>query len=137
MAHDHTNKGNLVAVVSNGTAVLGLGNLGALASKPVMGGKAVLFKRFADINGVDLEVATEDVDEVCQEVRGSLAAEGLGNAVGEPTVANTPHLDARPSSTGGSGGAASTPTTCTGSRRVTAMSRGPNARAGARRRHGH
>jgi malate dehydrogenase (oxaloacetate-decarboxylating)(NADP+) len=61
-AYDYTAKGNLVAVISNGTAVLGLGNLGALASKPVMEGKAVLFKRFADIDGIDLEVGTEDVD---------------------------------------------------------------------------
>jgi malate dehydrogenase (oxaloacetate-decarboxylating)(NADP+) len=56
-------KGNLVAVISNGTAILGLGNLGALASKPVMEGKAVLFKRFADVDSIDLEVDTEDVDE--------------------------------------------------------------------------
>jgi malate dehydrogenase (oxaloacetate-decarboxylating)(NADP+) len=63
LAYDYTAKGNLVAVISNGTAVLGLGNLGALASKPVMEGKAVLFKRFADIDGIDLEVSTEDVDE--------------------------------------------------------------------------
>jgi malate dehydrogenase (oxaloacetate-decarboxylating)(NADP+) len=62
-AYDYTAKGNLVAVISNGTAVLGLGNLGALAGKPVMEGKAVLFKRFADIDGIDLEVGTEDVDE--------------------------------------------------------------------------
>jgi len=61
-AYDYTAKGNLVAVISNGTAVLGLGNLGALAAKPVMEGKAVLFKRFADIDSIDLEVATEDVD---------------------------------------------------------------------------
>jgi malate dehydrogenase (oxaloacetate-decarboxylating)(NADP+) len=53
----------MVAVISNGTAVLGLGNLGALASKPVMEGKAVLFKRFADVNSIDLELDTEDVDE--------------------------------------------------------------------------
>jgi malate dehydrogenase (oxaloacetate-decarboxylating)(NADP+) len=53
-AYDYTNKGNLVAVISNGTAVLGLGNLGALASKPVMEGKAVLFKRFADVNSIDI-----------------------------------------------------------------------------------
>ncbi len=59
-AYDYTAKGNLVAVISNGTAILGLGNLGALASKPVMEGKAVLFKRFADIDSIDLEVATED-----------------------------------------------------------------------------
>src|SRR5687767_16018824 len=59
-AYDFTSKGNLVAVISNGTAILGLGNLGALASKPVMEGKAVLFKRFADVDAIDIEVATED-----------------------------------------------------------------------------
>ncbi len=68
-AYDYTAKGNLVAIVSNGTAVLGLGNLGALAAKPVMEGKAVLFKRFADVDGFDLEVATEDVDEFVNCVR--------------------------------------------------------------------
>jgi malate dehydrogenase (oxaloacetate-decarboxylating)(NADP+) len=62
-AYDYTNKGNLVAVISNGTAVLGLGNLGALGSKPVMEGKAVLFKRFADVNSIDIELDTEDPDE--------------------------------------------------------------------------
>src|SRR4026209_1014064 len=59
-AYDLTAKGNLFAVISNGTAILGLGNLGALASKPVMEGKAVLFKRFADVDSIDLEVSTED-----------------------------------------------------------------------------
>ncbi len=59
-AYDYTTKGNLVAVISNGTAILGLGNLGALASKPVMEGKAVLFKRFADVDSIDIELATED-----------------------------------------------------------------------------
>ena len=68
-AYDYTNKGNLVAVVSNGTAVLGLGNLGALGSKPVMEGKAVLFKRFADVNSIDIELDTEDPDEFCRAVR--------------------------------------------------------------------
>ena len=68
-AYDYTARGNLVAVISNGTAVLGLGNLGALASKPVMEGKAVLFKRFADIDGIDLEVDTTDVDEFVACVR--------------------------------------------------------------------
>jgi malate dehydrogenase (oxaloacetate-decarboxylating)(NADP+) len=68
-AYDYTAKGNLVAVVSNGTAVLGLGNLGAIASKPVMEGKAVLFKRFADIDGIDLCVDTADVDEFINCVR--------------------------------------------------------------------
>lgn len=68
-AYDYTNKGNLVAVISNGTAVLGLGNLGALASKPVMEGKAVLFKRFADVNSIDIELDTEDADEIINAVR--------------------------------------------------------------------
>ena len=68
-AYDYTAKGNLVAVISNGTAVLGLGNIGALASKPVMEGKAVLFKRFADIDGLDLEVGTEDIEEFINSVR--------------------------------------------------------------------
>ncbi|MDA0675084.1 MAG: NADP-dependent malic enzyme [Proteobacteria bacterium] len=69
LAYEYTAKGNLVAVVSNGTAVLGLGDLGALASKPVMEGKAVLFKRFADLDGIDLEVDTRDVDEFINCVR--------------------------------------------------------------------
>jgi len=68
-AYDYTAKGNVVAVISNGTAVLGLGDLGALASKPVMEGKAVLFKRFADVDGIDLEVDTRDVDEFINCVR--------------------------------------------------------------------
>jgi malate dehydrogenase (oxaloacetate-decarboxylating)(NADP+) len=59
-AYDYTAKGNLVAVITNGTAILGMGNLGALASKPVMEGKAVLFKRFADVDSIDVELATED-----------------------------------------------------------------------------
>src|SRR5512137_224301 len=63
-AYKYTAKGNLVAVVSNGTAVLGLGNLGALASKPVMEGKGILFKRFADIDVFDIELNTEDPDEI-------------------------------------------------------------------------
>src|ERR1051326_2230473 len=62
-AFDYTAKGNLVAVISNGTAILGLGDLGALAAKPVMEGKAVLFKRFADVDSIDLEVDTSDVDQ--------------------------------------------------------------------------
>ncbi len=69
LAYDYTNKGNLVAVISNGTAVLGLGNLGALGSKPVMEGKSVLFKRFADVNSIDIELDTEDPDEFCKAVR--------------------------------------------------------------------
>ncbi len=68
-AYDYTNKGNLVAVISNGTAVLGLGNLGALASKPVMEGKSVLFKRFADVNSIDLELDTEDPEAFCNAVK--------------------------------------------------------------------
>ena len=67
--YDYTNKGNLVAVISNGTAVLGLGNLGALGSKPVMEGKAVLFKRFADVNSIDIELDTEDPEEFINAVR--------------------------------------------------------------------
>ncbi len=68
-AYDYTTKSNMVAVISNGTAVLGLGNLGALASKPVMEGKVALFKRFADVDGIDLEISTEDVDEFVNCVR--------------------------------------------------------------------
>lgn len=67
--YDYTAKGNLVAVISNGTAILGLGNLGALASKPVMEGKSVLFKRFADVDAIDLEVGTENVEEFINAVR--------------------------------------------------------------------
>jgi malate dehydrogenase (oxaloacetate-decarboxylating)(NADP+) len=68
-AFDLTTRGNLVAVITNGTAILGLGNLGALAAKPVMEGKAALFKRFADIDAIDLEVGTEDVDAFVEAVR--------------------------------------------------------------------
>ncbi len=68
-AYEYTAKGNLVAVISNGTAILGLGDLGALASKPVMEGKAVLFKRFADVDSIDLEVDTKDVEEFIGAVR--------------------------------------------------------------------
>jgi malate dehydrogenase (oxaloacetate-decarboxylating)(NADP+) len=68
-AFDYTTRGNLVAVISNGTAILGLGNLGALASKPVMEGKAVLFKRFADVDSIDLEVDTQNIDEFVNCVR--------------------------------------------------------------------
>ncbi len=68
-AYDYTVRGNLVAVISNGTAVLGLGDIGALASKPVMEGKAVLFKRFADVDCIDLEVDTKDVDQFINCVR--------------------------------------------------------------------
>src|SRR6202162_3584836 len=68
-AYKYTAKGNLVAVISNGTAVLGLGNIGALAGKPVMEGKGVLFKRFADIDVFDLELATEDPEEFIRAVK--------------------------------------------------------------------
>ncbi|MBA3053772.1 MAG: NADP-dependent malic enzyme [Sphingomonadales bacterium] len=67
-AYDYTAKGNLVAVISNGTAILGMGNLGALASKPVMEGKAVLFKRFADVDSIDIELASEDPDAIIEAV---------------------------------------------------------------------
>ena len=67
--YDYTVRGNMVAVITNGTAILGLGNLGALAAKPVMEGKAVLFKRFADVNSIDLEVGTEDPDEFVNAVK--------------------------------------------------------------------
>ena len=68
-AYDYTSKGNLVAVISNGSAVLGMGNLGALASKPVMEGKAVLFKRFADINSIDIEIDSSDPDEIIKSIK--------------------------------------------------------------------
>ena len=69
LAYDYTAVGNMVAIVSNGTAVLGLGNIGALAAKPVMEGKSVLFKRFADVDGFNVEVHSEDVDEVVETVK--------------------------------------------------------------------
>ena len=68
-AYDYTSKGNLVAVISNGSAILGMGNLGALASKPVMEGKAVLFKRFADIDSIDLEIDCEDTNEIVNSIK--------------------------------------------------------------------
>ena len=68
-AFDYTSKGNLVAVISNGTAILGMGNLGALASKPVMEGKAVLFKRFADIDSIDLEIDSENPEEIINSIK--------------------------------------------------------------------
>ena len=68
-AMDYTARGNLVAVISNGTAVLGLGSIGALAGKPVMEGKGLLFKAFADINVFDIEIDTEDVDEFVETVK--------------------------------------------------------------------
>ena len=75
-AYDYTSKGNMVAVISNGTAILGLGDLGALAAKPVMEGKAVLFKRFADIDSIDLEVNSKDPDEIINCVK--LLGKGWG-----------------------------------------------------------
>jgi len=69
LAYEYTSKGNLVAVITNGTAILGLGDLGALASKPVMEGKAVLFKRFADVDAIDLEIGTSDIDQFIGAVR--------------------------------------------------------------------
>ena len=68
-AYDYTSKGNLVAVISNGSAILGLGDLGALASKPVMEGKAVLFKRFADIDSIDLEIDSKDPNEIINSIK--------------------------------------------------------------------
>ena len=69
LAYEYTSKGNLVAVISNGTAILGLGNLGPLASKPVMEGKGVLFKRFADVDAIDVEMSCTDVDEIITVVK--------------------------------------------------------------------
>ena len=69
LAYDYTTKGNLVAVISNGSAILGLGNLGALASKPVMEGKAILFKRFADIDAIDLEIDSNDPNEIITSIK--------------------------------------------------------------------
>ncbi len=69
LSYEYTNRGNLVAVVSNGTAILGLGNLGALAGKPVMEGKGVLFKKFADVDAYDIEISTEDPDEFIRTVK--------------------------------------------------------------------
>ena len=68
-SYDYTSKGNLVAVISNGSAILGLGNLGSLASKPVMEGKAVLFKRFADIDSIDIEVDSSDTEEIVNTIK--------------------------------------------------------------------
>ena len=68
-AFDYTSKGNLVAVISNGSAILGMGNLGALASKPVMEGKAVLFKRFADIDSIDLEIDSAEPNEIINSIK--------------------------------------------------------------------
>ena len=67
--NDYTIKGNLVAVISNGSAILGLGNLGSLASKPVMEGKSVLFKRFADIDSIDIEIDNKDSDSIIETIK--------------------------------------------------------------------
>ena len=69
LSYEYTNRGNLVAVASNGTAILGLGNLGALAGKPVMEGKGVLFKKFADVDAYDIEIDTDDPDEFIKTVK--------------------------------------------------------------------
>ena len=69
LAYDYTSKGNMVAVISNGSAILGLGNLGSLASKPVMEGKAVLFKRFADIDAIDIEIDSSDTEEIINTIK--------------------------------------------------------------------
>ncbi len=69
LAYDYTTKGNLVAVISNGSAILGLGNLGAVASKPVMEGKAVLFKRFADIDSIDIEIDSNNSEEIINSIK--------------------------------------------------------------------
>ena len=75
-AYDYTSKGNLIAVISNGSAILGMGNLGALASKPVMEGKAVLFKRFGDIDAIDLEIDSQDSDEIINSIKNFSASFG-------------------------------------------------------------
>ena len=67
-SYDYTSRGNMIAVISNGTAVLGLGNIGALASKPVMEGKSVLFKKFAAIDSIDIEIDETDIDAFCDTV---------------------------------------------------------------------
>ena len=69
LVYDYTSKGNLVAVISNGSAILGLGNLGSLASKPVMEGKSVLFKRFADIDSIDIEIDSYDTKDIINSVK--------------------------------------------------------------------
>ena len=69
LVYDYTSKGNLVAVISNGSAILGLGNLGSLASKPVMEGKSVLFKRFADIDSIDIEVNSNDTNSIVETIK--------------------------------------------------------------------
>ena len=77
LAYDYTSKGNLVAVISNGSAILGLGNLGALASKPVMEGKSVLFKRFADIDSIDIEINNNNPESIIETKKNTKFAEIL------------------------------------------------------------
>ena len=69
LAYDYTSKGNLVAVISNGSAILGLGDLGSLASKPVMEGKSVLFKRFADIDSIDIEINSKNTESIIETIK--------------------------------------------------------------------
>ena len=69
LVYDYTSKGNLVAVISNGSAILGLGNLGSLASNPVMEGKSVLFKRFADIDSIDIEIDSKDTKSIIETIK--------------------------------------------------------------------
>ena len=95
-AYDYTAKGNFVAVITNGTAILGLGNRGALAAKPVMEGKAVLFKRFADINSIDLEVNTEDPDEF-------INSSGISARAGAASTSKTSRRPSASSSSSGCG----------------------------------
>ena len=80
LVYDYTSKGNLVAVITNGTAILGLGELGPLAAKPVMEGKAVLFKRFADVDSIDLEIDTTDVEKFIDDSKAELFGSWLGQA---------------------------------------------------------
>ena len=82
-AYDYTTKGNLVAVISNGSAILGMGNLGALASKPVMEGKAVLFKRFADIDSIDIEIDSSDPEEIVKSIKNIAKQKPIVSVMGE------------------------------------------------------
>ncbi len=92
-AYDYTSKGNLVGVISNGTAILGMGDLGALAAKPVMEGKAVLFKRFADVDAIDIEVAATDPDEIITVVKNIGATFGGINLEDIKSARVLPHRD--------------------------------------------
>ena len=95
LVYDYTSKGNLVAVISNGSAILGLGNLGSLASKPVMEGKSVLFKRFADIDSIDIEIDNKNTDSIIDTIKNisgtfgginleDIAAQMLASSLGIP-----------------------------------------------------